>query len=61
MSRSKKYKFLRAPSIVSDHLDHLGTNIYLKVKRVVTSLQIEFGAKIFVEYFLVWKGPKVMP
>ena len=25
MSRSKKYKFLRAPSIVSDHLDHLGT------------------------------------
>ena len=26
MSRSKKYKFLRAPSIVSDHLDHLGTN-----------------------------------
>ena len=28
MSRSKKYKFLRAPSIVSDHLDHLGTSLY---------------------------------
>ena len=28
MSRSKKYKFLRAPSIVSDHLDHLGTFLH---------------------------------